>query len=75
MIRQAIRTKYLGPTDTKGSRIQAKCDAKTITVHYKSELNSEQNHIQAAKELCKRLGWKGSMATGSIQHEYFHVFK
>ena len=31
---QAIRTRYIGPTNTRDSRIQAKCEAKTIYVSY-----------------------------------------
>lgn len=56
-MRQAIVTKYFGPTNSKGSRIQAKCAAKTIYVHYMSELNPDQMHEFAAKELQKKLGW------------------
>ena len=31
---QAIVTKYHGPTETKGSRITAKCGAGSVTVDY-----------------------------------------
>ncbi len=63
-LRQAIEVKYLGPTNYKGSRLRAFCHAKSITVGYKSELNSEENHIYAATELLKRLGWD----------QYNHIF-
>jgi len=48
---QAITTKFLGPTNTKGSRIKASCWLKSKTVSWDYSLNVEQNHIEAAKQL------------------------
>ena len=54
---QAIRTKYIGPTDTKGSRIQAKCEMKTIYLPYDSALDSDGNHRKACNALRVVMGW------------------
>jgi len=44
-----ISTKYIGPTDTKGSRIAARVHGQEIkaTLGYLSELSSEENHARA----------------------------
>ena len=76
-IRQAIRTRYHGPTDTKGSRISAKCAARTLYVSYDSALNSEENHAAACAALVKAMGWDsehyGSRIGGGFENDYFWV--
>jgi hypothetical protein len=54
---QAIETKYLGPTNTKGSRIIATCTAGKITVDWNNSLNSGDNHKEAIRALLRKLGW------------------
>jgi hypothetical protein len=54
---QAIVTRYLGPTDYRGSRIKATCDAGSITIPYPHELSGEDVHRKAAEALVDRLGW------------------
>jgi hypothetical protein len=44
---QAIVTKYIGPTNHKPSRIKAKCEAMSITVTWRAELDSTENHDRA----------------------------
>lgn len=56
---QAIVTKYLGPTDHRGSRVKAKCEAGTLTVSWDHALDADDNHYVAAKMLAERLGWVG----------------
>jgi hypothetical protein len=74
-MRQAIITKYLGPTNHRGSRVKATCDAKSITLPWRSELNSESNHFRAASELQRLLGWEKQnvLIGGSIQNGYVFV--
>lgn len=60
---QAIRTKYCGPTNTRGSRIQASCEAKTIYVPYNHALNSDANHRAACEELMLAMGWTADKST------------
>ena len=58
---QAIVTKYIGPTDTKGSRIKAWCDAGSITVGYSH--GSHDPHDIAAAALIRKLGWNDNGQT------------
>lgn len=77
---QAIITKYLGPTDTRGGRVKAKCDAGSVTVSWDHALDIELNHRAAALALITKLGWLDmaevyGLATGSIPSgEYVHAF-
>ena len=54
---QAIRTRYHGPTNTRGSRISAQCTAGKLSVAYNHALNGDENHKAAACALRDRLGW------------------
>lgn len=64
---QSIVTKYLGPTNTKGSRIKATAAGGcTKTVHYDYALNQEANHRMAAVQLATDLDWKGQWFGGAL---------
>jgi deoxyribodipyrimidine photolyase len=62
---QAITTKYICPTNKRGSRISAKCNAGRIIIEWDDALDHEQNHVAAVQALIKKLGWKGQWAFGS----------
>lgn len=51
---QAIETKYLGPSNYRGSRIKAVCERGSLTVDYDDALDTEQAHIAAVKALCAK---------------------
>lgn len=51
-----ITTKYLGPTNTRGSRIVAKCRLGKRAIPYDSTLSSRANHHRAAVELAYEHG-------------------
>lgn len=77
---QAIKTKFLPCTDTKGARIVASCAGGKIrhVIGYLHELDHEQNHVEAAKQLRKKLNWStptgyGPMVWGQFGNEYFFV--
>lgn len=54
----AIKTTYLGPTDTKPSRIRAKTDAMLgITVSWDYALGVNENHAKAALALRDKRAW------------------
>ena len=55
MSRHAIVTKYLGPTNTRGARVKATCDAGSVTVAWDYALNEEDNHNAAARALILKL--------------------
>lgn len=54
---QSLTTKFLGATNTKGSRIQVKAERGTKYYSYNHVLNSEQNHMQAALACAKEWEW------------------
>ena len=64
---RAIITRYLGPTNYRGSRIKARCDAGTITVPYPYEARmGEDVHRIAAEALRDKLGWTGRLVGGAF---------
>ena len=65
-MRQAITTKYFGPSNVRGSRVKATADAGSITLHWDNALNTEQNHALAARKLAAKLGWVGQWIGGSL---------
>lgn len=68
---QAITTKYLSPTDTKGARIRAVCAAGSITVGYPYGLSGDAVHAYAAMALVRKLGWVPKHTeTGEHQNGY-----
>ncbi len=84
---QAIETKYIGPTNYRGSRIKASCERGSITISYESVLNSEDAHIAAADALVakfvkddeKRYGsnknpWSAPRIMGGLKKTNVHVF-
>jgi hypothetical protein len=74
MVRQAIKTEYKGPTNHRGARVIAKCDAGRLTHSWDHAADIAENHIKAAAMLKKQLGWAGDTKAGSIGSEYYHVF-
>ncbi len=73
---QAIVTRFLGPTNTKGARLSARCDAKRIVVPWPYELGASAAHAHAAHELADALGWRGVWVGGSLpsKHDDAYVF-
>lgn len=57
MYRQAIETKFMGPTNYRGERIMASCLAGNITVLWNYEKSIEENHTIAATKLIEKLKW------------------
>lgn len=66
MIRQAIVTKYLGPTNHRGSRIKVKAYAGSKTYAWDHALDTNENHTKAAYAYATELGWldRGETLTG-----------
>ena len=74
---QAIQTKYLGVTNTKGSRIKATCAAGSLTIPYPHELDGQPAHRKAAEALAAKLGWVGDRygaLLGGQLPDHSHVF-
>lgn len=77
--RPAITTKYHGATNTKGARISAHYDGKTVMVNWQygaAENISEErrNHAEAAKRLAEKLGWQTGRLVGGCLNDSSYVF-
>ena len=77
---QAIRTRYIGPSNVRGSRIQAKCEARTIYLPYDHALNLDGNHRAACEALMTVMGWTPEHGAhyenrvgGVFAHDYYWV--
>ena len=66
-MRQAISTRYLGPTNHKGSRVKATCEARSFTLEWNDAFNAERNHKAAALALASKLGWRGTWYGGALK--------
>lgn len=77
---QAIRVRYFGPTNVRGSRLKADCASASITIDYPHEYSGEECYRQACNALVAKCGWTekagypkmvgGQLASG----EYVFVF-
>ena len=65
-MRQAIATKFHGPTNYRGARVKASADAGSVTVSWDYSLNIADNHRAAAIALANRYGWSTDMVGGSL---------
>jgi hypothetical protein len=63
---QAIVTRYHGPGNVRGSRVKATAQAGSITLDWDDALNSEENHVAAAKALAGKFKWAGEWYTGGM---------
>ena len=74
MMYQAIVTKYYGPTNHRGSRIQAKAQCGRVWMPYDHGLNNAQNHAAAADRFLQKWGWDGKWAGGANPENSGYVF-
>ena len=71
----AIETKYIGCTNTRGSRIKAVSgNGNSITIGYPHEFSNAECHFQAAKALCEKMDWAGELIAGGTRSGYVFVF-
>jgi hypothetical protein len=70
---QAIRTRYHGATNTRGSRITAACEAGSLTLPRDYSLNIDQDYARVAQALAQRMGWAGVYHGGSFGGDYYWV--
>lgn len=64
--RQAITTKFIGPTNTRQARIKATADVGSITIPWDYGLDTTENHRAAARALATTWGWEGQWMGGSL---------
>lgn len=72
-MRQAISTKYLGPTNTRGSKVKATAEAGSITLHWDDALDIGENHVAAARALAQKYKWAGIWHGGATADGYVFV--
>lgn len=76
---QAIYTKYLGPTNTKGARIKAyTIGGLSVVIGFDYALSSESRHFAAVKALDKKhnLNWPiNDMCYGDAPGGYVFCFR
>jgi hypothetical protein len=63
-MRQAITTKYIGPTNNRGSRVKAVAAGGCVTLGWDDSLNPNANHRAGASALASKLGWHGHWVAG-----------
>jgi hypothetical protein len=71
---QAIETKFFGPTNHRGGRVKATCQARSITVSWDHALNVEDNHTAAAQALAHKMDWAGDWIGGAKQDGTGYAF-
>lgn len=54
---QSIETKYFGPTNTRGSRVQVRTESCKKVISWDHSLDSKENHVQAAIQAAKEWQW------------------
>ena len=72
-VRQAVSTRYRGPTNTRGSRIIAQAEAGRMSFPYDHALDLYANHAAAAAAFAERWGWDGEYVGGGTQDGYCFV--
>lgn len=72
---KAITTKYIGPTERRGSRVKAfDGDGHSVTIGFDSSLSSAKAHAKAAEALCRKMNWSGTLVSGGIRGGEVFVF-
>lgn len=71
-VRQAIVTRYLCPTNTRGSRIRATCDRGSVTISCPDELSGAACHAEAVRVLLAKFAEEdgGSRCSFGRPEEY-----
>ena len=65
-MRQSISTRYIGPTNHRGSRVKAQTSSGiSRTFGWENALSLEANHATAARALATQLGWSGRWTGGT----------
>lgn len=67
---QAIQTKFIAPTNHRGARIKASCQAGSITVNYEYNADGYMSaHKIACDALRKKLEWTGKYYGNMVSGE------
>lgn len=71
---KAIRTRYSGPTDTRGARIHATDgDGNRVSISYPYGLDHNDDHRLAAYTLMEKMGWPNVLVGGCFGRAFYWV--
>lgn len=72
---RAIRTRYLRPTNRRGTRVKAHDDhGNSVTIDYDYDLPRDEVYVKACRLLCEKMGWTGRLVGGATDPGYVFVF-
>jgi hypothetical protein len=71
--RQAITTRYIGPSNVRGSRVKARAEAGSVTLNWDDALDSYANHAKACEALVRKFAWGGVWFGGGTGDGYVFV--
>ena len=73
---KAILVKYLGPTNTRGTRLKASdLDGNAVTIPYPYALPRGEGKAHAARLLCAKMQWDSTnLVEGEIKDGTVFVF-
>lgn len=75
---KAIFCRYIGPTNTRGARIVATAEGgdkpHKVYFPYQHQLQRDDVYKEAARALCNKMGWKGTLIEGWTEHGAVYVF-
>lgn len=80
-MRQAIETRYAGPTDHRGSRVLVRSQARRMVVPWDDALDVQGNHRAAAMAMVRKLGWgseaewHGGATANGAGYVFVHVVR
>jgi hypothetical protein len=63
---KAIRSKYHGPTASKGGRIVVSDGDTRLSLPYSPEQTDDQNHRHAVFAFCANRRWSGTLVGGQV---------
>lgn len=71
----AIETRYIGPTNYRGSRyVATTANGHRLCRSADDALNSNENHARLARELADSMQWKGALIGGGTKTGMAWVF-
>lgn len=73
-MRKAITTKYFGPTNCRGSRIQASANGVRPIYSPRGSGSIDNEHAKAAKALAEKYDWTGLWIAGGKPDETGNVY-
>ena len=74
-LKVAIETRYIGPSNFKGSRIAVQAgDRPRMYVCKRMDLNDDEAHAAAARLYCEKYGWAGKLVQGGTSSGNVFVF-